>query len=80
MNKFDKTAIVIIDTQKGDSAHETHYVTFGVLGNTSKEELEEEALRFINIDAKKSIRQILVCDSEKYRKYLESELADFVQE
>lgn len=78
LEKFNQTAIIIIEITNEGKAPETRYVTIGVIGeNSDKNELGKEALNYINTNGKKEVKEVIIADGDKYKEFIETNLANF---
>ena len=73
MVKFNQTAIVIVEINEKGKALETRYVTIGIIGKClDTTELGIEALEYLkSINGIKTVKDIIVADSDKYQEFLE---------
>lgn len=80
LEKFDQTAIVIVEITEEGKAIETQYVTIGVVGkNIDKCEIGIDALNYVNATGKKKVKEIIIANNEQYRTFLETNFASFVK-
>ena len=76
--KFDKTAIVIVEILQEDKPIEVRYVTIGLVGNDSWQDLRSHALEYLkDVEGVKRVKDILCADSEAYRMFLENNLNNY---
>lgn len=81
MEKFNQTAVVIVEINEKEKAPETRYVTIGIMGKClDATELGIEALEYLkSINGIKTVKDIIVADSDKYQEFLEHSIKSGLQ-
>ena len=76
MEKFNHTAIVIVEINEKEKAPETRYVTIGIIGESlDTTELGVDALKYLSsITGTKTVKDVLVADSDRYQEFLEQSI------
>lgn len=78
MDNFNQTAIVIVEINEEGKAPETRYVTIGIIGECADStELGIDALAYLeSTTGIKTIKEIIVADSDKYKLFIEQCIKD----
>lgn len=80
LEKFDQTAIVIVEITEEGKAIETQYVTIGVVGkNINQNEIKEDALNYVNTTGKKEVKATFFADNGQYKTFIDTNLANFAK-
>lgn len=75
INKFDQTAIVIVEVTEEGKSPDLKYVTIGNIGrNATDAEFAEEALNYIKSAGKKEVKAVVFANNEQYRIFIENNI------
>lgn len=75
IDKFNQTAVVIVEVTEKGKRPELKYVTIGNIGkNATEAEFAKDALDYIKCDGTMEVKEVVFADSEKYRTFIEDSM------